>query len=102
MKIFCDTNVLVAAFLQRHPHHNTARPVLERVKAGQDEGFVASLSLTHRLRETTFYRHTPRLGPSTPTSNPPSGCPWSQVPEHFAALVTGLLPVLAYCCISGK
>src|SRR5947209_18328934 len=45
MKVFCDTNVLVAAFLQSHPHHNTARPVLEQVKAGQDEGFVAAHSL---------------------------------------------------------
>src|SRR3954453_709790 len=45
MKVFCDTNVLVAAFLQSHPHHNAARPVVERVKAGQDEGFVAAHSL---------------------------------------------------------
>ncbi len=45
MKVFCDTNVLVAAFLQGHPHHNAARPVLERVKAGRDVGFVASHSL---------------------------------------------------------
>ena len=45
MKIFCDTNVLVAAFLQGHPQHNTARPVLERVKRGDDEGFVAAHSL---------------------------------------------------------
>ena len=45
MKIFCDTTVLVAAFLQSHPHHNTARPVVERVKTAQDEGFVATHSL---------------------------------------------------------
>ncbi len=45
MKVFCDTNVLVAAFLRGHPHHNAARPVLERVKAGQDQGFVATHSL---------------------------------------------------------
>ena len=45
MKVFCDTNVLVAAFLQSHPHHNIARPVVERVRAGQDEGFVATHSL---------------------------------------------------------
>src|SRR5204862_5297747 len=45
MKVFCDTNVLVAACLRSHPHHNTARPILERVKAGQDEGFVAAHSL---------------------------------------------------------
>ena len=45
MKVFCDTNVLVAAFLQNHPHHHSARPVVERVKAGQDQGFVAAHSL---------------------------------------------------------
>jgi predicted nucleic acid-binding protein len=48
MKVFCDTNVLVAAFLQSHPHHHAARPILERIKAGKDDGFVA----THSLAET--------------------------------------------------
>jgi len=48
MKVFCDINVLVAAFLQSHPHHNTARVVLERVNAGHDRGFVA----THSLAES--------------------------------------------------
>jgi predicted nucleic acid-binding protein len=45
MKVFCDTNVLIAAFLQNHPHHEEARPVLERIKAGKDTGFVAAHSL---------------------------------------------------------
>src|SRR3954447_15261244 len=45
MKVFCDTNVLVAAFVQSHPHHNSARPVIERVKSGRDEGFVGAHSL---------------------------------------------------------
>lgn len=45
MKVFCDTNVLVAAFLPDHPHHNAARPVLEKVVAGEDQGFVAAHSL---------------------------------------------------------
>jgi len=48
MKVFCDTSVLVAAFLQSHPHHSSARPVIERVKAGQDHGFVGA----HSLAET--------------------------------------------------
>ncbi len=48
MKVFCDTNVLVAAFLRSHPHHHAARPIIERVTAGQDQGFVA----THSLAET--------------------------------------------------
>jgi predicted nucleic acid-binding protein len=45
MRVFCDTSVIVAGFLQAHPDHHKARPVLERVKAGVDEGFVAAHSL---------------------------------------------------------
>src|SRR5258708_40153168 len=45
MKIFCDTKVIVADFLRSHPHHNVARPLLERVKAGHDQGFIAAHSL---------------------------------------------------------
>lgn len=45
MKVFCDTNVLIAAFLTMHPHHQAARPVVERIKAGTDEGYVAAHSL---------------------------------------------------------
>jgi predicted nucleic acid-binding protein len=45
MRVFCDTNVLVAAFLTNHPHHHAARPVVERVKARTDEGLLAVHSL---------------------------------------------------------
>jgi predicted nucleic acid-binding protein len=45
MKIFCDTNVVIAAFLTSHPHHHAARPVVERVRAKTDAGFVAAHSL---------------------------------------------------------
>jgi predicted nucleic acid-binding protein len=48
MRVFCDTNVLIAAFLANHPHHQAARPVIERIKADSDEGFVAA----HSLAET--------------------------------------------------
>ncbi len=48
MKIFCDTNVLVAGVVSRHPHYEAARPVLERVVQKKDAGFVA----THSLAET--------------------------------------------------
>jgi predicted nucleic acid-binding protein len=45
VKVFCDTNVVVAAFRLEHPHHNAARPVLERIQNGKDEGFIAAHSL---------------------------------------------------------
>lgn len=62
MKIFVDTNLLVAAFFESHPHHNSARPVLERVRARKDEGFVAAHSLAEAYSVMTRLpgeKHTP-------------------------------------------
>src|SRR5204863_346319 len=36
------------ALMQSHPHHSSARPVIERIKAGRDQGFVGA----HSLAET--------------------------------------------------
>jgi predicted nucleic acid-binding protein len=65
MKVFCDTNVLVAAFLRSHPHHNTARPVVERVKAGQDQGFVATHSLAEAYAVLTRLPGGQQVAPAT-------------------------------------
>jgi predicted nucleic acid-binding protein len=64
MKVFCDTNVLVAAFIQNHPHHNSARPVIERVKAKQDEGFVATHSLAESYAVLTRLPGGAQVAPS--------------------------------------
>lgn len=45
MRVFCDTNVLIAAFLSSHPHHNPSRKIIERVKRGKDKGFVSAHTL---------------------------------------------------------
>lgn len=73
MKVFCDTTVLVAAFLRSHPHHNAARPVVERVKAGQDQGFAAS----HSLAET--YAVLTRLPGGEQV---PPGMAWQLISEN--------------------
>jgi predicted nucleic acid-binding protein len=73
MKVFCDTNVLVAAFLQSHPHHSSARPVIERVKAGLDNGFVAA----HSLAET--YAVLTRLPGSNQVAAPVA---WQLITEN--------------------
>ena len=65
MKVFCDTNVLVAAFLRSHPHHNTARPVVQRVKAGQDQGFVAAHSLAETYAVLTRLPGGQQVAPAT-------------------------------------
>jgi predicted nucleic acid-binding protein len=64
MKVFCDTNVLVAAFLRSHPHHNSARPVLERIKAGQDQGFVAAHSLAEAYAVLTRLPGSNQVAPA--------------------------------------
>jgi predicted nucleic acid-binding protein len=64
MKIFCDTNVFIAAFLTNHPHHHAARPVIERVKAGADEGFLAAHSLAESYAVLTRLAGGNQLAPS--------------------------------------
>lgn len=53
MTIFCDTNILIAAFLESHAHHAAARPVLERIHGGKDKGFVAAHSLAEAFSVLT-------------------------------------------------
>jgi len=64
MKVFCDTNVMVAAFLQSHPQHNAARPVVERVKAGKDLGFVAAHSLAEAYAVLTWLPGGDQVAPT--------------------------------------
>lgn len=63
MKIFLDTNVLVAAVSGRHTHHAQAFPLLARVQQGKDEGFVSAHSLAEMYAILTKlpvpFRHTP-------------------------------------------
>ena len=74
MRIFCDTSVLVAAFVTGHPHYARALPLIERVKAGSDDGFIAA----HSLAET--YAVLTRL----PAANRvPSGIAWQLISENL-------------------
>jgi predicted nucleic acid-binding protein len=57
MKVFLDTNVLVAAVLEKHSSHERAFAVFERVPEGKDEGFISA----HSLAE--FYANLTRLPP---------------------------------------
>jgi len=64
MKVFCDTNVLVAAFLQSHPQHHAARPLVERVKADKDQGFVAAHSLAEAYAVLTRLPGADQVAPT--------------------------------------
>lgn len=63
MKIFLDTNVLVAAVIKQHVFHERSFAVFESVLDHANEGFVSSHSLAEMYSVLTKlpspYRHTP-------------------------------------------
>src|SRR5260370_1331831 len=64
MKVFCDTNVLIAAFLSHHPHHEAARPVVEHIKAKLNEGMLAAHSLAESYAVLTRLPGSDQISPA--------------------------------------
>ena len=64
MRIFFDTNVLVAASAEAHPHHASAFPAVERVAVGHDKGFISSHSLAEAYAALTRLPVLPRIHPT--------------------------------------
>ena len=64
MTVFCDTSVLVAACIRKHPHYARARPVLESIASGEKVGYVSIHSLAETFSALTSVPITPRILPS--------------------------------------
>ncbi len=64
MKIFCDTSVLVAACIRKHPHFERARPILEAVAGGREEGHISTHSLAEVYSALTSAPVAPRILPA--------------------------------------
>jgi predicted nucleic acid-binding protein len=63
MKIFLDTNVLVAACVADHEHHGRALPLMQTVHDGKAEGFVSGHSLLETHAILTRLPRAPRITP---------------------------------------
>jgi predicted nucleic acid-binding protein len=63
VQVFFDTNVLVAASEQSHPHYGQAWPALRRVVAGQDAGFMSVHSIAELYAALTRLPVQPRIHP---------------------------------------
>lgn len=61
MKIFLDTSVLVASCVQSHPQYAQAWPVVKRVVAGKDTGFISSHSIAEVYAVLTRLPLQPRI-----------------------------------------
>jgi predicted nucleic acid-binding protein len=61
MKLFLDTNVLVAACIADHEHHARAVPLVQTVHDGKAEGFVSGHSLLEAHAILTRLPRSPRI-----------------------------------------
>jgi predicted nucleic acid-binding protein len=63
VRVFLDTNVLIASVLGLHDAHLRCLPVLQRVQDGKDEGFISAHSLAEMYAVLTKIppplRHSP-------------------------------------------
>jgi predicted nucleic acid-binding protein len=63
VRIYLDTNVLVAASLAQHPHYYPAAEVLQRIRRGELKGVVSSHVLAEMYSVLTRTPFTPRVYP---------------------------------------
>ena len=70
MTIFCDTSVLVAACVRRHPHFPRARPVLADISRGTAgvTGVTSAHSVAELYSALTMLPVEPRILPSEAAS----------------------------------
>ncbi|HYK64871.1 MAG TPA: PIN domain-containing protein, partial [Patescibacteria group bacterium] len=64
MKVFFDTNVLVAASERSHPHHGPAFQALRRVAEKRDRGFMSVHSIAETYAALTRLPVQPRIHPA--------------------------------------
>jgi predicted nucleic acid-binding protein len=64
LKIFFDTSVLVAAFVNAHPKHANCLPWLQKVKKKEIEGIISVHSLIEIYSILTKLPLSPRINPA--------------------------------------
>jgi predicted nucleic acid-binding protein len=64
VKVFFDTNVLVAASEQTHPHHGPAFQALSRVAGKRDQGYMSLHSIAETYAALTRLPVRPRIHPA--------------------------------------
>jgi predicted nucleic acid-binding protein len=61
VKVFLDTNVLIAACLTEHEHHERAWPLVNSVREGKVEGFASAHAVLEVYAILTRLPRSPRL-----------------------------------------
>jgi predicted nucleic acid-binding protein len=68
MRTFLDTNVIIAACLEQHEHHERAFELLERVLAGRDHGVIGAHALAEAYAVMTRLPKPLRVTPGMAAS----------------------------------
>ena len=64
MKVYVDTNILIAAAVETHPHYSPSSELLSRVKAGEFSAFVSAHGLAEMYSVLTRAPFVPRVHPA--------------------------------------
>jgi len=64
MTVFCDTSVVVAACIRKHPHYERARQILESIAGGKESGVISAHTLAEAFSALTSAPVMPRILPS--------------------------------------
>lgn len=84
-RILLDTNVLVAALVEVHPHHDRVQPWLERVFSREAEGLVSCHGLAESYSVLTNLPLVPRIRPEQAQAMLSDSANWLQ-PVRLDAL----------------
>jgi predicted nucleic acid-binding protein len=68
MKTFLDTNVIIAACIEEHEHHDRALELLERVLGGTDHGVISAHALAEAYAVMTRLPKPLRVAPGMAAS----------------------------------
>jgi len=63
MRVFCDTNLFIAASLRAHLHHRPAKAALDSIRRGEDGGYASAHSLAETFSVLSRMPTNPKLEP---------------------------------------
>ena len=70
MKVYVDTNILIAASVQAHPHHAQAFDLVSNVRDGLLQGCISTHGLAEFYSVLTRAPFSPRVHPAGPEQSP--------------------------------
>lgn len=64
MRVYVDTNVVIASIIQSHQHYASSKPLMDLIGTGKHEGFISAHGLTEIYSVMTRTPFSPRFSPA--------------------------------------